>query len=116
MAPTLIFAPILPPVPLYCLQVMTTRWGSDPFAYGSYSSMPVGTLGGPDYDILAESLGGRVGAARSCAGLRCDDCTLLCGAVRGCAGMCRAAALNYPSLSYNCRRPAGCQQSLRHGI
>lgn len=39
---------------------MTTRWGADPFAYGSYSSMVVGTHGGPDYDRLAESVGGRV--------------------------------------------------------
>ena len=60
---TLPFTPVLPArVLLSCPQVMTTRWGSDPFAYGSDSSMPVGTLGGPDYDILAESLGGRVRA------------------------------------------------------
>lgn len=42
------------------VQVMTTRWGADPFARGSYSSMSVGTHGGSDYDCLAESLGGRV--------------------------------------------------------
>ncbi|KAI3430663.1 hypothetical protein D9Q98_005255 [Chlorella vulgaris] len=42
------------------LQVLTTRWGADPMAYGSYSSMPVGTQGGPDYDCLAESVGDRV--------------------------------------------------------
>ena len=29
-------------------------------AYGSYSSVAVGSLGGEDYDIMAESLGGRV--------------------------------------------------------
>ncbi|KAL4451265.1 hypothetical protein ABPG77_009337 [Micractinium sp. CCAP 211/92] len=42
------------------LQVMVTRWGADPFAYGSYSSMALGTRGGEDYDRLAESVGGRV--------------------------------------------------------
>ena len=29
-------------------------------AYGSYSSVAVGSLGGEDYDIMAESLGSRV--------------------------------------------------------
>lgn len=29
-------------------------------AYGSYSSIAVGALGGEEYDTLAESLGGRV--------------------------------------------------------
>ncbi len=42
------------------LRIVTTRWGSDPMAYGAYSSMPVGTRGGEDYDTLAESVGGRV--------------------------------------------------------
>lgn len=46
--------------PLPGVQVMTTQWGADPFARGSYSSMSVGTHGGSDYDCLAESLGGRV--------------------------------------------------------
>lgn len=42
------------------MQVVCTRWGSDPMAYGSYSSIAVGALGGEEYDILAENLGGRV--------------------------------------------------------
>ena len=29
-------------------------------AYGSYSSIAVGALGGEEYDTLAENLGGRV--------------------------------------------------------
>ena len=28
------------------LQAVCTRWGSDPMAYGSYSSLTVGSLGG----------------------------------------------------------------------
>ncbi|WOL19940.1 hypothetical protein Cni_G28742 [Canna indica] len=54
-----IFAPkgIEVPEPL---QVICTRWGSDKFAYGSYSYVAVGSSG-DDYDILAESVGdGRV--------------------------------------------------------
>ena len=31
-------SPLLVP---WAVQVMTTRWGADPFARGSYSSMPV---------------------------------------------------------------------------
>lgn len=42
------------------MQVVCTRWGSDPMAYGSYSSIAVGALGGEEYDALAENLGGRV--------------------------------------------------------
>ena len=42
------------------VQAACTRWGADPMAYGSYSSVAVGGLGGEDYDVLAESLGGRV--------------------------------------------------------
>lgn len=42
------------------LQVVVTKWGSDPMAYGAYSSMPVGTEGGQDYDTLGESVGGRL--------------------------------------------------------
>ena len=41
-------------------QVCCTRWGRDPMARGSYSSIAVGALGGEEYDTLAESLGGRV--------------------------------------------------------
>ncbi|KAK9814743.1 hypothetical protein WJX72_010741 [[Myrmecia] bisecta] len=44
-----------PPVQACC-----TRWGQDPMAYGSYSSIAVGALGGEDYDVLAENIGGRV--------------------------------------------------------
>lgn len=29
-------------------------------AYGSYSSLTVGSLGGDDYDTMAESVGGRL--------------------------------------------------------
>ena len=42
------------------LQVCCTKWGSDPYAYGSYSSVRVGSSGGDDYDILAENIGERV--------------------------------------------------------
>jgi monoamine oxidase len=42
------------------LQAMITRWGSDPMAYGAYSSLPVGSHGGEDYDIMAKSVGGRL--------------------------------------------------------
>lgn len=49
-------------------QVVTTRWGSDPFAYGSYSSMAVGTKGGEDYDVMAESVAGRVRASGEAQG------------------------------------------------
>jgi hypothetical protein len=45
------------PAPLH---VACSRWGTDPFSLGAYSSMPVGTEGGDDYDALAESVGGRV--------------------------------------------------------
>jgi lysine-specific histone demethylase 1 len=34
--------------------VACTRWGSDPLARGSYSSVAVGALGGEEYDIIAE--------------------------------------------------------------
>jgi len=42
------------------LHVICTRWGSDPMAYGAYSSMPVGSEGGIDYDILGENIHGRI--------------------------------------------------------
>ncbi|KAK9844949.1 hypothetical protein WJX74_008996 [Apatococcus lobatus] len=42
------------------LQACCTRWSQDPMAYGSYSSVAVGSLGGEDYDIMAESIGSRV--------------------------------------------------------
>ncbi|KAK7393004.1 hypothetical protein VNO78_21454 [Psophocarpus tetragonolobus] len=38
------------------IQTVCTRWGSDPFCYGSYSNVAVGASG-DDYDILAESVG-----------------------------------------------------------
>lgn len=41
------------------IQSICTRWGSDPFSYGSYSHVPVQSSGS-DYDILAESVGGRL--------------------------------------------------------
>lgn len=41
-------------------QTVCTRWGSDPFSFGSYSNVAVGASG-DDYDILAENVGdGRV--------------------------------------------------------
>lgn len=54
-----IFAPqgVTVPQPV---QAVCTRWGQDPMAYGSYSSLSVGCLGGEEYDIMAENLGGRV--------------------------------------------------------
>lgn len=42
------------------VQTVCTRWGSDPFALGSYSNVAVGASG-DDYDIMAESVGdGRI--------------------------------------------------------
>lgn len=38
------------------IQSICTRWGSDPFSYGSYSHVRV-LSSGSDYDILAESVG-----------------------------------------------------------
>ncbi|XP_065870319.1 protein FLOWERINGUS D isoform X2 [Euphorbia lathyris] len=38
------------------IQTVCTRWGSDPFTFGSYSNVAVGASG-DDYDILAESVG-----------------------------------------------------------
>ncbi|KAK1308391.1 hypothetical protein QJS10_CPA09g00418 [Acorus calamus] len=38
------------------IQAVCTRWGSDPFTYGSYSYVAVGSSG-DDYDVLAESIG-----------------------------------------------------------
>lgn len=38
------------------IQTVCTRWGSDPFCFGSYSNVAVGASG-DDYDILAESVG-----------------------------------------------------------
>jgi monoamine oxidase len=40
--------------------VICTSWGNDPLAHGAYSSMPVGSIGGDDYNILGESVGGRL--------------------------------------------------------
>ncbi|KAJ3688693.1 hypothetical protein LUZ61_017857 [Rhynchospora tenuis] len=37
------------------IQSVCTRWGGDPFSYGSYSHVRVGSSGA-DYDILSESL------------------------------------------------------------
>ncbi|XP_020103713.1 lysine-specific histone demethylase 1 homolog 2 [Ananas comosus] len=41
------------------IQTVCTRWGDDPLCYGSYSHVRVGSSGG-DYDILAESVDGRL--------------------------------------------------------
>jgi monoamine oxidase len=38
---------------------VVTRWGSDPFSLGAYSSIPPGA-NGKDYDTLAEPVGDRV--------------------------------------------------------
>lgn len=37
-----------------------TRWASNPMAYGSYSSVAVGSAGAADYDAMSQPLGGRV--------------------------------------------------------
>lgn len=42
------------------MQAVCTRWGSDPMARGSYSSLCVGSAGGEDYDAVADSVGGRL--------------------------------------------------------
>ncbi|XP_076954050.1 lysine-specific histone demethylase 1 homolog 1-like [Bidens hawaiensis] len=41
------------------LQAICTRWGQDEFSYGSYSYVGIGASGN-DYDVLAESVGGRL--------------------------------------------------------
>ncbi|XP_057447074.1 lysine-specific histone demethylase 1 homolog 1 [Lotus japonicus] len=41
------------------VQAVCTRWGKDHFAHGSYSYVAVGSSG-DDYDLLAESVGGRL--------------------------------------------------------
>ncbi|XP_009117559.1 lysine-specific histone demethylase 1 homolog 2 [Brassica rapa] len=41
------------------IQTICTKWGSDPFSYGSYSHVRVGSSG-VDYDILAESVNNRL--------------------------------------------------------
>ncbi|CAN1775399.1 Lysine-specific histone demethylase 1 homolog 2 [Linum perenne] len=41
------------------IQSICTRWGSDPLSYGSYSHVRVQSSGF-DYDVLAESVGGRL--------------------------------------------------------
>ncbi|KAF8669939.1 hypothetical protein HU200_051121 [Digitaria exilis] len=41
------------------IQSVCTRWGSDPFCWGSYSHIRVGSSGA-DYDILAESVDNRL--------------------------------------------------------
>ncbi|TQD70848.1 hypothetical protein C1H46_043614 [Malus baccata] len=38
------------------IQTICTRWGSDPFSLGAYSTVAVGASG-DDYDILAETVG-----------------------------------------------------------
>ncbi|KAJ8542295.1 hypothetical protein K7X08_017161 [Anisodus acutangulus] len=38
------------------IQTVFTRWGSDPFSFGSYSNVAVGASG-DDYEILAETVG-----------------------------------------------------------
>ncbi|RLN03500.1 hypothetical protein C2845_PM13G02760 [Panicum miliaceum] len=51
------------------IQSVCTRWGSDPFCWGSYSHIRVGSSGA-DYDILAESVNDRLffaGEATICA-------------------------------------------------
>jgi monoamine oxidase len=45
---------------MHCLQAVVTRWASDPLCYGSYSHLAVGSRGPEDYDIMAESVGGRL--------------------------------------------------------
>lgn len=37
-----------------------TRWASDPMAYGSYSSVVVGSAGPADYEAMARPVGDRL--------------------------------------------------------
>ncbi|KAE9616979.1 putative spermine oxidase transcription regulator Homeodomain-LIKE family [Lupinus albus] len=41
------------------IQSVCTKWGADPFSFGSYSHVSVGSSGA-DYDILAENVGNRL--------------------------------------------------------
>lgn len=41
-------------------QAVVTRWGSDPMAYGSYSSVAVGSANPADYEVMARPVGGRL--------------------------------------------------------
>lgn len=41
------------------IQSICTRWGSDQFSYGSYSHVRIQSSGS-DYDVLSESIGGRL--------------------------------------------------------
>lgn len=62
MSYTTSFAGIYNPKGIYVpnpLQTICSRWGSDPFTYGSYSHVRVRSSGS-DYDILAESVGSRL--------------------------------------------------------
>lgn len=52
-----IFEPRGVPVPAP-LAAAVTRWGQDPYAYGSYSSVAVGCMGGDEYRALAEPTAG----------------------------------------------------------
>lgn len=45
---------------LNIVQAVTTRWASNPMAYGSYSSIAVGSAGPSDYEALSRPLGKRV--------------------------------------------------------
>lgn len=46
-----------PPVHVDVLQAVVTRWSGNPMAYGSYSSVGVGSTGCHDYEAMAKPLG-----------------------------------------------------------
>jgi hypothetical protein len=54
------FSGVLSPCSPTLLQAVCTRWGCDPMAYGSYSSVAVGSAGAADYEALATPLGNTV--------------------------------------------------------
>eukprot|EP00252_Welwitschia_mirabilis_P008464 TRINITY_DN2031_c0_g1_i1.p1 TRINITY_DN2031_c0_g1~~TRINITY_DN2031_c0_g1_i1.p1 ORF type:complete len:866 (+),score=120.55 TRINITY_DN2031_c0_g1_i1:53-2650(+) len=79
------------------LETVCTRWGSEPFTLGSYSHISVGSSG-DDYDILAESVCGRVFFAGEATNRRYPATmhgAFLSG-MREAANICKAAANHRP--------------------
>lgn len=113
--------------PLAGSQVATTRWGADPFAYGSYSAMSVGCRGGAEYEMLAESLGGKVRPAPPCAApwqrqpkARLEPGPAVHCAAAGGAGRlpCMRAVLQHalPPLPLHTCRPLPCRRRHRPSL